>query len=134
MQIGAAVLAVCCVPSSAALPGAAGCSRPHRPALPPPCPCSATSAGIGLFLAFIGMQASEGLGVSTYNSATLVTLGGCAPEYRTNQYTISGSAIASVGSPDSICYIDSTTGNVTANGGLFVPSGQCRGGLAWGEV
>ncbi|KAL4442024.1 hypothetical protein ABPG77_011285 [Micractinium sp. CCAP 211/92] len=82
----------------------------------------ATSAGIGLFLAFIGMQASEGLGVATYNSATLVTLGGCAPEYRTNQYTISGSAIASVGSPDSICYIDSTTGNVTANGGLFVPS------------
>ncbi|KAL4443804.1 hypothetical protein ABPG75_011541 [Micractinium tetrahymenae] len=82
----------------------------------------ATSAGIGLFLAFIGMQASEGLGVATYNSATLVTLGGCAPQYRTNQYTIPGSAIASVGAPDSICYIDSSTGNVTYNGGLFVPS------------
>lgn len=82
----------------------------------------ATSAGIGLFLAFIGMQASEGLGVATYNSATLVTLGGCAPEYRTPQYTIPGSAITSVGSPDSLCYLDPATGNVTANGGLLVPS------------
>ena len=90
-----------------------------------PAPCSATSAGIGLFLAFIGMQASEGLGVATYNSATLVTLGGCAPEYRTPQYTIPGSAITSVGSPDSLCYLDPATGNVTANGGLLVPSGQC---------
>ena len=34
-----------------------------------------TSAGIGLFLAFIGLQASEGLGVVTYDPATLVTLG-----------------------------------------------------------
>ena len=34
-----------------------------------------TSAGIGLFLAFIGLQASEGLGVVTYDPSTLVTLG-----------------------------------------------------------
>jgi hypothetical protein len=35
----------------------------------------ATAGGIGLFLAFIGLQNSEGIGLVTYNSATLVTLG-----------------------------------------------------------
>lgn len=35
----------------------------------------ASSAGIGMFLAFIGFQWSEGIGLITYNSATLVTLG-----------------------------------------------------------
>jgi AGZA family xanthine/uracil permease-like MFS transporter len=37
----------------------------------------ATAGGIGLFLAFIGLQNSEGIGLVTYNSATLVTLGEC---------------------------------------------------------
>lgn len=45
----------------------------------------ATSAGIGLFLAHIGLQQGEGIGIVTYNSATLVTLGGCAPKYRSHQ-------------------------------------------------
>lgn len=35
----------------------------------------ATAGGIGMFLAFIGMQGSEGIGIITYESATLVTLG-----------------------------------------------------------
>jgi xanthine/uracil/vitamin C permease (AzgA family) len=35
----------------------------------------ATSAGIGLFLAFIGLQSQQGLGVTTYNPNTLITLG-----------------------------------------------------------
>jgi AGZA family xanthine/uracil permease-like MFS transporter len=35
----------------------------------------ATAGDIGLFLAFIGLQNSEGIGLVTYNSATLVTLG-----------------------------------------------------------
>lgn len=35
----------------------------------------ATSAGIGLYLAHIGLQRSEGLNVVTYDSATIVTLG-----------------------------------------------------------
>lgn len=82
----------------------------------------ATSAGIGLFLAFIGMQSSEGLGISTYNSATLTGLGGCGPAYRTNQYTIPSSAIFSAGEPDSICTVGED-GTVSANGGLFIPSG-----------
>lgn len=35
----------------------------------------ATSAGIGLYLAHIGLQQSEGLNIVTYDSATIVTLG-----------------------------------------------------------
>ena len=34
-------------------------------------------AGIGLFLAHIGLQSAEGIGLVTGNGATLVTLGGC---------------------------------------------------------
>lgn len=37
------------------------------------------SAGIGLFLAFIGYQASEGIGVVGGNGSTLVSLG-AAPQ------------------------------------------------------
>lgn len=37
----------------------------------------ATAAGIGCFLAFIGLQKSEGLALITYDGATLVALGGC---------------------------------------------------------
>ncbi|KAJ3676490.1 hypothetical protein LUZ60_003902 [Juncus effusus] len=36
-----------------------------------------SSAGIGLYLAFIGLQNSEGVGLIGYSSATLVTLGAC---------------------------------------------------------
>jgi AGZA family xanthine/uracil permease-like MFS transporter len=42
----------------------------------------ATAAGIGGFLAFIGLQASEGVGLVTFESATLVTLGACPPAAR----------------------------------------------------
>jgi AGZA family xanthine/uracil permease-like MFS transporter len=84
----------------------------------------ATSAGIGLFLAFIGMQSAEGIGVSTYNSATLVTLGGCPEQNRLYQYTIPQSAFDNMGSPDSLCVVDNSTTppTVSSNGGLLVPS------------
>ncbi|XWS08352.1 hypothetical protein CRYUN_Cryun41cG0072400 [Craigia yunnanensis] len=36
-----------------------------------------SSAGIGLFLAFIGLQNNQGIGLIGYNPSTLVTLGGC---------------------------------------------------------
>ncbi|CAK9150579.1 unnamed protein product [Ilex paraguariensis] len=36
-----------------------------------------SSAGIGLFLAFIGLQNNQGLGLIGYSSSTLVTLGAC---------------------------------------------------------
>lgn len=35
----------------------------------------ATSAGIGLFLAFIGLQATQGVGLAVYSPTTVVTLG-----------------------------------------------------------
>ncbi|KAJ3379348.1 hypothetical protein HDU84_006727 [Entophlyctis sp. JEL0112] len=38
---------------------------------------TATGAGIGLFLAFIALQSSEGIGLVVNDSATLVTIGGC---------------------------------------------------------
>ncbi|KAK9814232.1 hypothetical protein WJX72_002621 [[Myrmecia] bisecta] len=40
----------------------------------------AMSAGIGLFLAHIGFQSSDGLGIVTADGATLVGLGGCPVE------------------------------------------------------
>ena len=48
----------------------------------PKCIMLATAGGIGLFLTHIGLQQGEGIAIVTYNSATLVTLGGCAPQYR----------------------------------------------------
>ncbi|XAR71874.1 hypothetical protein NMG60_11018318 [Bertholletia excelsa] len=36
-----------------------------------------SSAGIGLFLAFIGLQSNEGIGLVGFSSSTLVTLGAC---------------------------------------------------------
>ncbi len=42
----------------------------------------ATSSGIGLFLAFIGLQAQQGLGVATYSDTTLVTLGAPPQHWR----------------------------------------------------
>jgi hypothetical protein len=68
------------------------------------------------------VQSGEGLAITTYNSATLVTLGGCAPQYRTYQYTVNAGAIFG-GSPPDICAVNSSTGAVTAKGDLFVPSG-----------
>ncbi|KAJ2233888.1 hypothetical protein H4R99_000311 [Coemansia sp. RSA 1722] len=43
---------------------------------------TATASGIGIYLAFIGLQSSAGIGLITGNSATLVELGGCPPGYR----------------------------------------------------
>lgn len=43
----------------------------------------ATPAGIGCFLAHIGLQTAEGIGLVVGDVATAVTLGGCPPEKRT---------------------------------------------------
>ncbi|OMP09872.1 Xanthine/uracil/vitamin C permease [Corchorus olitorius] len=40
------------------------------------------SAGIGLFLAFIGLQNNQGIGLIGYSGATLLTLGGCPSSSR----------------------------------------------------
>jgi len=55
-----------------------------------------TSAGIGLFLAFIGLQTSNGLGVVTFETATLVTLGGCPVSDRAPMYTLTADAASQV--------------------------------------
>lgn len=44
----------------------------------------ATLAGIGMFLAFIGLQQGQGIGLVVSDGATLVTLGGCPPWKQTN--------------------------------------------------
>ncbi|KAK6131839.1 hypothetical protein DH2020_034413 [Rehmannia glutinosa] len=41
-----------------------------------------SSAGIGLFLAFIGLQNNQGIGLIGFSSSTLVTLGGCPSSAR----------------------------------------------------
>ncbi|XP_010695866.2 adenine/guanine permease AZG1 [Beta vulgaris subsp. vulgaris] len=41
-----------------------------------------SGAGIGLFLAFIGLQNSQGIGLIGYNGSTLLTLGGCPSSSR----------------------------------------------------
>ncbi|KGN45828.1 adenine/guanine permease AZG1 [Cucumis sativus] len=41
-----------------------------------------SSAGIGLFLAFIGLQNSQGIGLIAFNPSTLVTIGGCPESSR----------------------------------------------------
>ncbi|CAA3006741.1 adenine guanine permease AZG1 [Olea europaea subsp. europaea] len=41
-----------------------------------------SSAGIGLFLAFIGLQNNQGIGLIGYSSSTLVTLGACPSSAR----------------------------------------------------
>lgn len=41
-----------------------------------------SSAGIGLFLAFIGLQNNQGIGLIGYSSSTLVTLGACPASAR----------------------------------------------------
>jgi AGZA family xanthine/uracil permease-like MFS transporter len=43
----------------------------------------ACPAAIGFFLAHLGLQTAEGIGLVVGDIATAVTLGGCAPEYRT---------------------------------------------------
>jgi len=42
-----------------------------------------TAAGIGAFLAHLGLQTAEGLGIVVADAATSVTIGGCPEEYRT---------------------------------------------------
>lgn len=42
----------------------------------------ASSAGIGLFLAFIGLQSNQGIGLVGFSTSTLVTIGACPKDSR----------------------------------------------------
>jgi len=57
------------------------------------------SAGIGMFLAFIGLQGSEGIGAVAADGATLVTLGGCPTANRVPSYFISDADLPLVCNP-----------------------------------
>lgn len=50
---------------------------------------TATPAAIGAFLAHLGLQTAEGIGVVVSDIATAVTLGGCPPEKRTSMVAFS---------------------------------------------
>mmetsp|Transcript_28278 Transcript_28278/g.34339 ORF Transcript_28278/g.34339 Transcript_28278/m.34339 type:complete len:642 (+) Transcript_28278:171-2096(+) len=52
----------------------------------PNCIKLATTAGIGMFLAHIGLQTAEGIGLVVADIATAVTLGGCKPSNRNPAY------------------------------------------------
>jgi AGZA family xanthine/uracil permease-like MFS transporter len=84
----------------------------------------ATAGGIGLFLTFLGLQAAEGIAVTTYNSATLVTLGGCDPQYRSYQYTFSNDDLSSA------CTLNETNGEAIPNSNLWLSSGTYSCGSA----
>ncbi|KAL6762610.1 xanthine/uracil/vitamin C permease-like protein [Haematococcus lacustris] len=69
----------------------------------------ATAGGIGLFLAFIGLQQAEGIGLITADTATLVTLGGCPFEDRIPLYAI--------GDVDSVCSCQMYNGTAVPTAG-----------------
>ncbi|KXZ42897.1 hypothetical protein GPECTOR_112g267 [Gonium pectorale] len=76
----------------------------------------ATSGGIGLFLAFIGLQTNEGIGLVSFDPATLVTLGGCKLEDRAYMYTVKDTS--------SVCRIDDA-GRLVANLGPASVNYRC---------
>ena len=92
-------------------------------AIVPTCILYSTSAGIGLFLSFIGMQQSEGLGVVTYNAATLVTLGGCPPPNRVHQFTFTPEQGSLLPNASDVCAVGSD-GAVELFEPAWVPSGN----------
>ncbi|KAF7148958.1 hypothetical protein RHSIM_Rhsim03G0150600 [Rhododendron simsii] len=55
-----------------------------------------SSAGIGLFLAFIGLQNDQGIGLIGYSSSTLVTLGACPTSSRASLAPVVTSANGTV--------------------------------------
>eukprot|EP00197_Chlamydomonas_leiostraca_P014441 CAMPEP_0202858862 /NCGR_PEP_ID=MMETSP1391-20130828/1213_1 /ASSEMBLY_ACC=CAM_ASM_000867 /TAXON_ID=1034604 /ORGANISM="Chlamydomonas leiostraca, Strain SAG 11-49" /LENGTH=583 /DNA_ID=CAMNT_0049537827 /DNA_START=90 /DNA_END=1841 /DNA_ORIENTATION=+ len=70
--------------------------RGHVIRLVPRAVMLATSGGIGLFLAFIGLQAAEGIALITADPATLVTLGGCPINERAEMYALTPEQVPGV--------------------------------------
>ncbi|KAJ4779181.1 Adenine/guanine permease AZG1 [Rhynchospora pubera] len=81
----------------------------------------ASSAGIGLFLAFIGLQNSEGVGLVSFNSATLVTLGACPTANRV--------AVAPVQTFDNGTVVLMPGG--AASGGIMCIGGKMESATFW---
>lgn len=91
-------------------------------ALVPRATMLATAGGIGLFLAFIGLQKSEGLGVIAADPAVLVTLGGCPNANQVHLYAIADP------SPSAVCSVDPKTGALSADLGPAGANYMCKGG------
>jgi hypothetical protein len=73
----------------------------------------------------IGLQGSEGIGLIGYNSATLVTLGGCPLQNRVYQYSIANTTTGA------ICANNPDTGLLEANLGPPSSSYMCQVRPAW---
>lgn len=73
----------------------------------------------------IGLQGSEGIGLIGYNSATLVTLGGCPLQNRVYQYSIANTTT------EAICANNPDTGLLEANLGPPSSSYMCQVRPAW---
>lgn len=73
----------------------------------------ATPAAIGAFLAHLGLQTAEGIGVVVGDVATAVTLGGCAPKHRTPMVQY-----------DAAC----------ANSGICIPADNYTCDVKWGKM
>ncbi|GBF94236.1 adenine guanine permease [Raphidocelis subcapitata] len=82
----------------------------------------ATAGGIGLFLAFIGLQKSEGMGIVVADPATLVGLGGCPLENQVHFFAPTNT------SAQAICKMDVWSKQMKADMGPPSPNYKCVGG------
>ncbi|KAL7214653.1 hypothetical protein ACSBR1_026943 [Camellia fascicularis] len=80
-----------------------------------------SSAGIGLFLAFIGLQNNQGLGLIGYSSSTLVTLGACPSSSRASLAPVVTAANGTV----------SLLSGGTVSGGIFCLNGRMESPTFW---
>lgn len=79
------------------------------------------SAGIGLFLAFIGLQNNQGIGLIGYSSATMVTLGACPASKRVSLAPVTTLANGTV----------SLIPGGTVSGGLLCLNGRMESPTFW---
>lgn len=80
-----------------------------------------SSAGIGLFLAFIGLQNNEGIGLIGYSSSTLVTLGACPVSSRASLAPVITAANGTV----------TLIEGATASGGIYCLNNRMENPTFW---
>ncbi|PRQ59589.1 putative xanthine/uracil/vitamin C permease [Rosa chinensis] len=80
-----------------------------------------SSAGIGLFLAFIGLQSNQGIGLVGYSSSTLVTIGACPASKRVSLAPVVTAANGTV----------SLLAGGTVSGDIFCTQGRMESPTFW---
>ncbi|CAA6654644.1 unnamed protein product [Spirodela intermedia] len=80
-----------------------------------------SSAGIGLFLAFIGLQGNQGVGLIAYSSSTLVTLGACPRSERVSLAPVVAAANGTI----------SLIPGATVSGGIMCLRGRMESPTFW---